>query len=116
MFRKAIPPDDKIIANGGLYVSQIDLGTKPLCGQVYDNEGEVHWRYEGRRSAFGWSKNNPFNKPDFVFSDLREGKEYIIRRVSFLPSAFQMLDGKKPLAAFGWPAFFAIVIQSILRR
>jgi hypothetical protein len=106
MIRKTIPPDEKIIASGGHYISQIDRGAKPHRRQVYNNEGNVRWRYEGRRSPFGPSKSNPFNKPDFVFSDLREGKEYIIRRVSFLPSAFQMLDGEKVIGRIRMASIF----------
>jgi hypothetical protein len=58
---------------------------------VWDENGELAWQYGVRPNPIGPRLSNPFNKPDFAFAaDGRQ--ELVIRRTSFLPSVFQILQ------------------------
>jgi hypothetical protein len=85
------PPDENCIARGAYFLCQIDRTGDGHTGKVYDEQGLV-LRYEARRSPFGFSVHNPFNKRDFVFICSAEQHEIVIRRHSFLPPVFHIIN------------------------
>jgi hypothetical protein len=86
-------PDEFCIANGAKYVFRIDRGGLNRSGKIFDERGDVCWQYDVRRNPEGRTLRNPLNKPDFVFMDAPGQAELVIRRISLIPSRFQILDG-----------------------
>jgi hypothetical protein len=85
-------PDENCLADGAKYYFEIDRGSQSLSGKISDDQGVLRWRYRFRRCALarGWA--NPFNKPDFVFEDTDGNEELIIRRASFVPPVFHLME------------------------
>src|SRR5687768_10735998 len=88
-------PDEDCIARGVKCCCQIDRGSRGRSGKVWYEQGIVRWQYGVRGNPSGRGRGNPFNKPDFVIADPDGQKELLIRRVSFLPSVFHMVDEDK---------------------
>jgi hypothetical protein len=64
---------------------------------VRDEQGTVRWRYGIRANSSNWGLGNPLKKPDFILSEPDEQDLTIIRRVSFVPSVFQILESGEPI-------------------
>jgi hypothetical protein len=88
--RAVTAPDEQCISQGAKFVSQIERGKPNRTGTVRDEQGNVHLRYKTRRIASPWRPENPLSKPDFVVTSPEH--EVVIRRVSFLPSVFRVVE------------------------
>lgn len=88
-------PQLEDIASGSKYTCVIDPtpSIRSSSGTVYDEHGVVRWRYGFRANPSGRGWGNPFNKPDFVVADANGQAELVIRRVSFVPPIFNIMDG-----------------------
>jgi hypothetical protein len=62
---------------------------------VLDEKGSIRWRYGVRNDAFGRRPGNPFNKPDFVIANSDTKDEVIIRRASFIPPVFNIMEADR---------------------
>ncbi|MFN7939236.1 MAG: hypothetical protein U0R19_38280 [Bryobacteraceae bacterium] len=92
MPRKPNPPDEQIIDLGTKHRYCIDRGGDGHEGVILDEQGEIRSRF-GRRCQRPFpSLRNPFMKRDFVVINESEDSELIIRRSSFLPPVFDILD------------------------
>ncbi len=90
----ATAPDEGCVAHGAKFGCRIDRGTDGHSGAVYNEHGDVRWRYGVRRNDLGRSWGNPFNKKDLVVADPQTGEEIVLRRVSFFPSRFTITDAE----------------------
>ena len=86
-------PDEDAIANGAKHCCVIDLENRSRTGKVLNDDGDVEWRYEQTPNPLKYSLRNPFNKPDFVVTDLDGQRSVRIRRMSLIPSCYDMLEG-----------------------
>jgi hypothetical protein len=89
---QAVAPDEKCLAEGGKYLCQIDRGNNGHTGMVRDEKGSIRWKYGVRASPSGRSLRNPFGKPDFVINDPSGKNEIVVRRASFIPPAFTVME------------------------
>lgn len=87
-----IAPDKECVANGHKFLSQIDRGKDGHSGAVLDEQGVIRWRYGTRKNPFVPCLGNPFNKPDFVIADPDGRDEVVIRRASFIPPVFNIME------------------------
>jgi len=85
-------PDDECIAKGTKLLCQIERGPIRRHGEVRDEQGNLRWRYAPRANPSGRSVGNPLNKPDFVVAEPDGNDGTIIRRVSFIPSTFDIVE------------------------
>src|SRR5262245_10597306 len=85
-------PDEECIERGAKYSCLIDHGDRNRTGKIYDEHGALRWQYGVRSNLPRRGRGNPFNKPDFYVADPVENSELLIRRISFVPSHFHMLD------------------------
>src|SRR5690242_5442056 len=92
---KTVAPDEACIANGHKFLSQINRGRDSHNGVVMDEQGVIRRRYGVRKSPCGRRLGNPFNKPDFVIADPDGKDEVIVRRTSFLPPIFDLMEAGK---------------------
>ena len=91
---RAIAPDEACVASGTKFRCQIDRGAGRHNGVVQDEQGNIRWRYGIRNNASGRSPGNPFNKPDFVVAEPDGKEEVVIRRATFIPSVFNILEAR----------------------
>jgi hypothetical protein len=89
---RTIAPDGDCIARGAKFRCLIDRRLYGHSGAVYDEHGDVRWRYGVRESYLGRSWGNPLDKMDFIVTDPQTGEEIVLRRVSFFPSRFTITD------------------------
>ena len=89
---KVKEPDKDCIARGAKYGCHIDHRADGHSGVMRDQSGRVRWRYGMRYGSGEWSLKNPFTKPDFVVADQQTAEEFIVRRVTFIPSCFSVRD------------------------
>ena len=87
-------PDEDTVVSGAKYFFVMDVENRSRTGKIWNDHRDVEWHYGPRRNPLGYSLRNPFNKPDFVVFDPNERLAVTIRRVSFVPSRFQILDGE----------------------
>jgi hypothetical protein len=87
------PPDESCIAHGDKFTCVIDRDRLNRTGTIFDENGRPCWHYGPRTNPEGRSWGNPLNKPDFVFTNTEQNAELTIRRRSFVPSVFHILDG-----------------------
>jgi len=92
-YAKVEPPDEECIAHGTHFFCQIDRSGDGRSGKVYDRQNLVTGWYRSRPAPGGFDLHNPFKKRDFVFSSLTEPEETIIRRHSFFPPVFHIMNG-----------------------
>jgi len=85
-------PDEVTVQNGAKYCLVIDFEDRSRTGKIWNEHGEVEWSYGPLRNPLQYSSRNPFNKPDFVVFDANGNPTVTIRRVSFVPSRFHILD------------------------
>jgi len=114
---KVVVPDKECLAQGAKYICQIERGDKGRNGVVRDEQGVIRWRYGTRENwPPGRWVENPFRKLDFVISAEGEPKdELVIRRISFLPSAFKIMEEGNSVGTIRMRSFlriqYAIEIQ-----
>jgi hypothetical protein len=87
-----VVPDRECIANGHKFFSQIERRTDGHSGAVLDERGAIRWRYGIRKNPSVRRLRNPFNKPDFVVADPNGRDEVVIRRASFIPPVFNIME------------------------
>lgn len=100
------PPDEDSVTNGAKHCCVIDLDNRCRTGMVLDEDGDVAWRYEQMPNQLKYSFRNPFNKADFVVSDLDGQRRVCIRRTSLIPSRYGILEGDDTVGQ--------IALQSVL--
>ncbi|MCX7424327.1 MAG: hypothetical protein NTW96_01615 [Planctomycetia bacterium] len=91
---RTMVPDRDCIACGTKFVCHIDRGADGHSGVVRDEHGGIRWRYGVRKDDLGRSWANPFNKKDFVVVNAEMGEEIVVRRVSFFPPRFTIVDSQ----------------------
>lgn len=89
---RAVAPDEECVAQGHKFHCQIDPGVEGHSGAVMDEHGVIRWRYGIRKNASTRRLRNPFNKPDFVIADPEGRVEVVIRRASFIPPVFNIIE------------------------
>jgi hypothetical protein len=114
VFQQNPPPDETIITQGAKFASVIDRGGRNDSGKIYDEKGRICWQYETRTNPDGRRWGNPLNKPDFVFANTDGQSEIIIRRVSFVPSVFQILDQDKLIGRIALRSVLGLKYQILL--
>lgn len=103
-----VGPDDETIKNGARYCFRIERNTDSRCGEIWCAQGIIRWRYSARECLTTNSLQNPFGKLEFLVRD-SDGKEVMcIRRASFIPSQFVIVDGGIVVGRIG--------LRSILRN
>ena len=87
-----MPPNEVCLAQGAEFFCQIDRGGRGWTGRISDEHGIVRYRYRFQHVAQkrGWA--NPFNKPEFVVENADGEVELIIRRASFAPPVFSIIE------------------------
>jgi prepilin-type N-terminal cleavage/methylation domain-containing protein len=91
---KTLAPDQDCLARGAKFICSIDRRTGGHSGAAYDEHGDIRWRYGVRKNDLGRSWGNPFNKKDFVVADPQTGEEIVLRRASFFPPRFTIMDAQ----------------------
>ena len=89
---KSTAPDAECVEDGAKYFCQIDRIGRSRTGKIYDEQKVLRWRYDVSDNPPGRRPGNPYNKPQFIFADADGAAESVIRRVSFLPSSFEIRD------------------------
>lgn len=89
---RAVWPDAECVAHCTKFCSQIGRGGDGHSGALLDENGVIRWQYGIRNNAPGRRRGNPFNKPDFVIAEPDATDEVIIRRASFIPSVFNIVE------------------------
>lgn len=108
------PPDESCIAHGAKFACVIDRGGLNRTGKIFDEDGKICWHYAPRTNPGGRSWGNPLNKPDFVFTNTDQNSEIAIRRLSFVPSVFNVLDGTRVIGRIALDSFFGIKYRVLL--
>lgn len=90
--RRTVAPEEECIAQGHKFVCQIGRGMDGHSGAVLDEHGVIRWRYGIRKNASARRLGNPFNKPDFVIAGADGKDEVVIRRASFIPPVFDIIE------------------------
>lgn len=111
---RIVPPDESCIAHGAKFACVIDHGGLNRTGKIFDEDGRICWQYGTRANPDGRSFGNPLNKPDFVFTNTDQNAEISIRRLSFVPSVFHILDGTRTIGRIALQSVFGIKYQILL--
>lgn len=114
MWERIIPPDEHSIEHGAKYVCVIDRDGRSRGGKIYDENGDVRWQYDWRRNPEGLSWRNPLNKPGFVVTNPDGQVEIVIRRASFFPSTFRILEGNNSIGRITLPNVLGIKYRILL--
>jgi len=69
------------------------------------HQGVSQWRYAFRKNASGRLPRNLFNKPDFVVAEPDAKDELIIRRASFIPPVFNIIEAGRIIGAVKMRSF-----------
>jgi hypothetical protein len=102
-------PDEELVKQGQQVFFAIDRKSpQHSAGDILNGEGTRLWRYRRSGNRPPLSAGNPFGKPDFVVSDASDREVCVIRRQSFLPSRFLILESERPVGS--------ISLGSILRN
>ena len=102
-------PDAETVRNGAQYGIRIDRGGDNSSGAIWGTPGVIRWRYKARRNPSGHSLGNPFAKREFVVSDVDGIEVLVIRRASFIPPVFQIVEKGRVVVG-------RISLRSILRN
>jgi hypothetical protein len=73
---------------------------------VRDEQGIIRWRYAFRENASGRGSGNPFNKPDFVIAGPDSKHEVIVRRASFIPPVFNIVEAGRIIGTIRMRSMF----------
>lgn len=92
---RTVAPDEESVAHSNKFRCQIDRGADGHSGAVLDDKDIIRWRYGTRNDASASRQGNPFNKPDFVIAEPDSRGEVIIRRASFIPSVFIIIEASR---------------------
>lgn len=103
---RAIAPNEECAACGTKLLCQIDRGGAGHSGTVRDEQGIVRWRYAFRKNASGRGSGNPFNKPDFVIAEPDSKVEVIVRRASFIPPVFNIIEAGRIIGTIRMRSMF----------
>ena|SRR5690349_560543 len=90
--RRVTAPDEQSITEGAKFVLQIGPGKSTRTGTVRDEQGNVRLQYRTRLSPSPWRLANPLRKPELVIASPEGINEVVIRRVSFVPSVFELVQ------------------------
>jgi hypothetical protein len=82
------------IAEGTKLLCQIHRRTSSRSGELRDEQGIVRGRFGRSASASRWGLRNPFKKADFAIVE-PGARELIIRRVSFIPPVFNIIEAER---------------------
>jgi hypothetical protein len=102
-----IAPDDECIAHGAKYACRIDYGDRNRTGKIYDETG-LRWSYGVRERRLSRVRGNPFHKPDFFVEGADGQPGPVIRRASFIPSSFDILDNETVVGRIRMRSIFRI--------
>lgn len=105
---KPVAADEESIACGTKLFCQIDREGNHQTGALRDQQGNIRWQFRVRNKPVRRVSGNPFNKPDFVVGKPDEKYEVIIRRASFVPPLFEVIEAGNVIGK--------IKLQSILRN
>jgi hypothetical protein len=98
-------PDEQCIAQGTKLLCRIHTGASGHAGEVSDEQGNIRWRYATRKNSSGRSLRNPLKKPDFVLVG-PDSDENIIRRTSFAPSIFTIIEASRTIGTIEMLSLF----------
>jgi hypothetical protein len=77
---------------------------------VRDEQSVIRWRYGLRKNPSRHGLGNPFNKPDFVigepYAESHAQGELIIRRASFIPPLFNIIEAGTIIGRIGMRSIF----------
>ena len=105
--RRAIAPDEECIARGAKFTCAVDWGGHSgAIWEIWDERNTIRWRYETRGNVSGRTARNPFNKPDFVVTGRDNDQEVIIRRASFIPPVFDIIESGKVIGSIRMRSIF----------
>lgn len=90
--RGFIAPDDDCVAKGTKLLSEIYRGGS-RDGEMRDEADVIRYRYGRNKTPLRWRLKNPLGRPDFYVTELGIKGELIIRRVSRIPSIFEIIEG-----------------------
>jgi len=90
---RAIGPDDDCIENGTKLLCEIYAGYSRRGGEMRDEVDNVRWQYRRNNAAVRWRLRHPLKRPDFFVTELNTKDEVIIRRASYIPSVFYIIEG-----------------------
>ena len=100
---RTIAPDEDCFARGAKFSCHIDhRRAHQHSGVVYGECGDVRWLYGVRKNRLGRNWQNPFDKKEFVVASPQTGEEIVIRRVSFFPSRFTIIDAQVQEGRCAW--------------
>jgi hypothetical protein len=99
-------PDEDCVSRGTKFLCRIDRGSDGQSGAVRNEKDIVRWRYGIRKRASGGVPGNPFNKPDFVVGEPDTKDELIIRRASFIPPVFNIIQASKVIGGIRMRSIF----------
>jgi hypothetical protein len=107
--QKLIPPDEQTCKDGTKLLCKIHRQKDSHSGTVTDDQGVVRWRYGVRKTARGPWRGNPWCKPDFfIHAEGDPAAEIVIRRVSFIPSIFEIIEGRQSIGRIRMRSLFRI--------
>ena len=92
---KNFPPPPDAILTGTRLVSRIAFGIPKRVGTISDGDGRIRWHYGPHSTRESWGSGNPLRKPDFVLFEEGQTEAVRVRRISFLPSVFTVIEQKK---------------------
>lgn len=107
-------PDENCIERGAKFVCVIDRDGRNRSGKIFDEHGSIRWQYDAVRNPEGRNWRNPLNKPDFVFTNPAGHAEILIRRMSFVPSVFQILEGTNSIGRVSLQGLLGIKYRILL--
>ena len=90
---RVIGANDDCIAKGTKLLCEIYAGYSGRRGEMRDEVNNVRWRYRRSNAAFRWLLRHPLKRPDFFATELDTKDEVIIRRASYIPSVFNIIEG-----------------------
>jgi len=99
--RESLTPDEDTVARAAKYCFRIDREADGHSGEVWDEQGAPLWRYGRHGVRPARTRSNPFRKRDFVFADTDGGAELLIRRASFLPPVFHIVENETIVGRIG---------------
>lgn len=104
---RAIAPNEESIAHGAKFTCAVDRGGHSgAIWEFRDEQDTIRWRYGIRRNVTGRTARNPFNKADFVVTGRDNDQEVIIRRASFIPPAFNVIESGKVIGSIRMRSIF----------
>jgi hypothetical protein len=103
--KRAIAPDEECIAQGTKLLCQIHRGASSRSGELRDEQGNIRGRYGRSGTVSRWGLSNPFKQPDFAIVE-RDARELIIRRVSFIPAVFNIIEAERVIGTIKMISMF----------